>query len=160
MVVPLTTLDAATAAAIQAVAQAAYALEAERIGCADFPPLRESVDDLRQSIDRFLIFQQGGDIVGALSFDATSAPVVITRLVVEPAHLRRGVATALFDALERLLPGAGISASTAQANAPAVALYRRLGFVTDSLHGSPEGIPLIRLSRPMQAERNARSIQT
>lgn len=160
MVVQLTTLDAAIAAAIQAVAQAAYALEAERIGCADFPPLRESVEDLRQSADRFLIFQQAGGIAGALSFDATAAPVVITRLVVDPAHLRQGIATSLLTALERLLPEAAFSVSTAQANAPALALYRRWGFVTDSFHGSPEGIPLIRLSRPMQAERNARSIQT
>ena len=49
MITEATPTEYSVAAQIHAVAQAAYTLEAERIGCAEFPPLRESLDELRQS---------------------------------------------------------------------------------------------------------------
>jgi ribosomal protein S18 acetylase RimI-like enzyme len=133
------------AAQIHAVALAAYALEAERIGCADFPPLHESLDDLRGSSDRCLVFQDGGRIVAALSFDDAAEPVVITRLVVRPTHLRRGIATALLGELERRLPAAArIAVTTAEANMPAVSLYRGLGYAPVGVSMAAEGISLVR----------------
>jgi ribosomal protein S18 acetylase RimI-like enzyme len=129
---------------IHAVSQAAYALEAERIGCAEFPPLRETLDKLRQCSDTFLVFQQAGRIVGALAFDGTSDPVLITRLVVSPEHLRRGIATALLTELERRLPAVRLKVSTALANTAAVSLYERLGYSKAEVT-SAEGIALVRL---------------
>src|SRR5437016_4372315 len=99
MITEATPAEYSVAAQIHALAQAAYALEAERIGCAEFPPLRESLDELRQSSDSFLVFQQSGTIIGALSCDPNSDPVAITRLIVSPAHLRQGIATALLSEL-------------------------------------------------------------
>lgn len=148
MITEATPAELIVAAQIHAVAQAAYALEAERIGCADFPPLRESLNDLRQSPDRFLVFQRSGSIIGALSFDRSADSVTITRLVVSPAHLRQGIASALLSDLEqRLSPAAHLSVSTAQTNAPAIFLYQRLGFTPDRISNSPEGIPLVHLSK-------------
>jgi ribosomal protein S18 acetylase RimI-like enzyme len=138
--------DYSVAVQIHTVAQAAYTLEAERIGCAEFPPLRESVDELRQSSDSFLVFEQSGRIIGSLSFDRSTDPVAITRLVVSPAHLRQGIATALLSHLERRLPpGVRLSVSTAHANAPAVLLYQRLGYIPASVSTTSEGIPLLHL---------------
>ena len=132
------------AAQIHSVTRAAYALEAERIGCADFPPLRESIDELRESSDSFLVFQQSGNIIGALSFERSADRVTITRLVVSPAHLRQGVATALLAELERRLPPeARLIVSTAQANTPAVLFYERCGFTISTTDRSAEGIPLL-----------------
>ncbi len=148
MVTEATLAEDAVAAEIQEVAQAAYALEAQRIGCAEFPPLAESLEDLRQSPDTFLVFQQAGRIIGALSFDRSTDPVAITRLVVRPTHLRQGVATALLAELERrLAPTTRISVSTAQANTPAVCLYQRLGYLPTGASPSPEGIPLLHFSK-------------
>jgi ribosomal protein S18 acetylase RimI-like enzyme len=136
------------AAQIHAVAQAAYTLEAVQIGCADFPPLRESLNQLQQSSDRFLVFQQSGTIIGALSFDCSTDPVTITRLVVSPTHLRQGIATALLVDLEqRFSPPTHFSVSTAQANTPAVFLYQRFGYTTAGVSKSAEGIPLLHLSK-------------
>ena len=136
------------AAQIHAVAQAAYTLEAKLIGCTDFPPLLQSLDELRQSPDTFLVCHQSGRIVGALSFDRSTDPVTITRLVVSPTHLRQGVATALLSALEcRLPPKARLTVSTAQANTPALLLYQRLGYTIASVSNSAEGIPLLHLSK-------------
>ena len=148
MITEATPAEYSVAAQIHAVAQAAYTLEAERIGCAEFPPLRESLDDLRHSSDRFLVFQQSGSIVGALSFDPSSDPVAITRLVVSPTHLRQGIATALLSELEQRLSSATrLSVSTAQTNTPAVILYQQLGYTTAGISNSSEGIPLLHLSK-------------
>jgi ribosomal protein S18 acetylase RimI-like enzyme len=152
MITETTMSEDSVAAQIHAVAQAAYALEAERIGCADFPPLRESLADLRNSSDSFLVFRQAGSIVGALSFDRSTDPVAITRLVVSPRHLRQGIATALLIALERRLPPmARLAVSTAQANTPAILLYWRLGYTEASVSRSKEGIVLVQLAKTIVA---------
>ena len=131
---------------IHSVAQAAYALEAERIGCAEFPPLRESLDELRESTDRFLVFQQSERIIGALSFDRGTDSVTVTRLVVSPLRLRQGIASALLYAVEqRLSPNAQLSVSTAETNAPALLLYQRLGYIPAAKSKTSEGIPLLHL---------------
>lgn len=148
MITEATPSEDSVALQIRSVAQAAYALEAERIGCTEFPPLRESLDDLRQSTDHFLVFRQSDRIIGVLSFDCDQDPVTITKLVVSPAQLRQGIASALLREFEqRLSPGARIFVSTAQANRPAILLYRQFGYMTAGRSNSPEGIPLLHLSK-------------
>jgi len=148
MIRETTATEDSVATQIHALAQAAYALEAQRIGCADFPPLRESPNDFRQSGDTFHVFRQSGAIIGALSFDRGTDLVTITRLVVSPLHLRQGVATALLTDLERRLPPrARLTVSTAQANTPAIRLYQRLGYTLASSSKSAEGILLVHLTK-------------
>jgi ribosomal protein S18 acetylase RimI-like enzyme len=148
MITETTMSEDSVATQIHAVAQAAYALEAERIGCSDFPPLRESLEDLRNSSDSFLVFRQAGSIVGALSFDRGTDLVVITRLVVSPMHLRKGIATALLTDMERRLPTmARLTVSTGQANIAAICLYRRLGYAEANVTKSREGIVLVHLAK-------------
>jgi ribosomal protein S18 acetylase RimI-like enzyme len=154
MIRETTATEDSVATQIHALAQSAYALEAERIGCADFPPLRESLDDLRQSSDSFLVFERSGNIIGALSFDRGTNQVTITRLVVSPMHLRQGVATALLADLEkRLSPRARLAVSTAQANTPAIRLYQRLGYMVASVSRSMEGIILVHLTKSNETGR-------
>ncbi len=149
MITEATPAEDPIAAQIYALAQAAYTLEAKQIGCADFPPLRESLDDLRRSSDSFLVFRLSAEIVGALSFTRSANSLVITRLVVSPAHLRRGIATALHTRLEGMLAsGVRFTVSTAQSNTPAIALYHRLGYTEASFSTSAEGIPLLHLIKP------------
>lgn len=147
--------EASEAAQIHAVAQEAYALEAALIGCPEFPPLNESLEDLSRSGDTFLGFWKEGRIVGTLSFNRRTDPVVITRLVVSPGHLRQGIATALMTELMHGLSFAdSVSVSTAQANAPAVSLYRRFGFRSKCVSVSAEGISLVHLTKPARPVRH------
>ena len=146
MITDATPAEYSVAIQIHAMMQAAYTLEAERIGCAEFPPLRESVEELRQSSDSFLVFQQSGRIIGGLSFQRGTDTVAITRLFVSPGHLRQGIATALLSELEsRLVPMTRLTVSTAATNTPAISLYQRFGFTTASASTSAEGIPLLHL---------------
>src|SRR3954452_15404743 len=148
MITEATPSKHSVAAQIHTVAQAAYALEAEQIGCANFPPLHESLHELRRSSDSFLVFQQSGTIVGVLSFAPDTDPVLITRLVVSPAHLRQGIATALLADFERRLPPAArLTVSTAQSNTPAVSLYQQRGYTTAGVSSSPEGVTLLHLTK-------------
>lgn len=136
---------------IHALAQAAYRVEAGLIGCADFPPLRETADELRQSKDRFFVNRRGDEIVGVLSFDDTHPQIVITRLVVSPAWHRQGIATALLDVFHRVIGESdqprSVIVSTASSNLPAIRLYERFGYVRIRDSVSPEGIRLLALER-------------
>jgi len=144
MISEATPAEYSVAAEIHAVAQAAYALEADRIGCAEFPPLCESLDELRQSSDSFLVFQQSGSIIGGLSFHRNTDTVAITRLFVSPGHLRQGIATALLSELEsRLFPMTRLTVSTGAANTAAILLYKRFGFTAAGASTSAEGIALV-----------------
>ena len=146
MITDATPTEYSVAIQIHAMMQAAYTLEAERNGFAEFPPLRESLEELRQSSDSFLVFQQSGRIIGGLSFRRRTDTVAITRLVVGPEHLRQGIATALLSELEsRLFPMTRLTVSTAATNTPAISLYNRFGFTTASASASAEGIPLLHL---------------
>jgi GNAT superfamily N-acetyltransferase len=138
--------DDSLAEAIHALLQAAYALEAELIGCANFPPLHESMDDLKRSMDGFLVYLTG-KIRGVLAFDHSSpGEVMITRMVVCPHHLRQGIGTALLSQLERVTPrGTRIFVRTAEANVPAIRHYEKNGYAKSDRSVSVEGIPLVRL---------------
>lgn len=136
--------DPLIAAQLYTLQQQAYTLEAELIGCSEFPPLRESIEELSRSTNSFIGFASDGQMVGALSFCVSADNVTITRLLVSPHHLRRGIATALITELEqRIPPTAQLHVFTAHVNVPAVSLYKRLGFRVCSMSISREGITLV-----------------
>ncbi len=140
--------DPLIAAQLYSLQQQAYSLEALLIGCPEFPPLRESLEELSRSPDSFIAFISEGQLLGALSFSVSGNEVTLTRLIVRPRHFRRGIATALISDLEqRVQPAVTLLVSTAEANIPAVTLYKRLGFRVCSTSSSTEGIRLVHLSR-------------
>jgi ribosomal protein S18 acetylase RimI-like enzyme len=145
---------ASVAGQVHALQQAAYSVEAQRIGCRDFPPLRETLDALQGSSDRFLVFVEKGSIIGCLSYEWDGACAAITRLVVSPRHFRRGVASALLRTLESQLPVcSSIWAVTAELNEPAIRAYEKHGYQTASREISAEGIALRRLHKQLDAAR-------
>jgi len=118
---------------IYVLQRAAYSVEAQWIGSADFPPLRETIDALRHCADHFLVFVETGNIIGCLSYEQRGENVTITRLVVCPQHFRRGIASALLRQLESRLPlGSVVFASTADLNEPAIRAYEKQGYSTSA----------------------------
>lgn len=133
---PLDLTDDATAAAVHRVGRAAYAVEAGLIGFDGIPALRESLAEMRERPLRWLGIRghdgggEDGGLAGFLAWEEEGdGTVCVDRLCVDPAWFRKGVASQL---LRALLAGAPsdrpVTVTTGAANAPAAALYGRLGF--------------------------------
>ncbi|MGW6574104.1 GNAT family N-acetyltransferase [Streptomyces sp. NPDC054945] len=123
--------DDALATAVHRIGRAAYAVEAELIGFDGIPALGESLAEMRHTGLRWVgAFSGDGTLAGFLAWaPVPDRGVSIDRLCVDPAWFRRGVASLLLrHALTELFPGRPVEVTTGAANAPAVALYRRMGF--------------------------------
>jgi ribosomal protein S18 acetylase RimI-like enzyme len=145
---PLDLGDDATLAAVVALQRASYAVEAELIGAPSLPPLVETPEQVRASGETFLGASDGGTLLGAVSYRRDGDTVDIHRLVVSPAAFRRGIATALLDALEEREAGATRwIVGTGAANLPARALYERRGFAAAEERIVPGGVKWVRLER-------------
>lgn len=143
--------DAAVAQQIHAVLLPAYRQEAALLQAEDFPPLRRSSADLQASEDVFIGAWSGSTLCGALGVAADDEPGqwCITLLVVDPARQRRGIARALVQAALDHAPATAFAVATGAFNAPALALYRSLGFEVYR-RGSlgPQALPMVKLRRP------------
>ncbi len=128
---PLQHQDPAVAQQIHAVWTQAYAQEARLLGLSDFPPLQRTVAELQADGDAYLGARVSGTLVGALAFgpDPEGGQLLVSVLVVAPAAQRQGVARALLKHLLSLAGPWPVAVATAQANHPAVLLYKSLGFV-------------------------------
>jgi len=91
------------AAQIHTLQRAAYAVEAERIGCADFPPLRETIEVLQGSTDCFWCFSSVRISLAVFPTNALDERYDHSARRQSPAF-RRGIATALLRALGNRLP--------------------------------------------------------
>ena len=126
---PLDLADEAIARAVLALQREAYAVEAELIGADGIPQLTETLEELQAAgLDWLGTFDETG-LTGAVSWKVLDDGTVdIHRLVVAPRAFRRGIATALLDALDARFPGRHTAGLDRPANGPARELYRRRGF--------------------------------
>ena len=121
--------DRAVAERVLAIQHAAYAVEAELIGFDGIPPLHEDLADLMASTEYWLGRYAGDTLVGAVAYELPDNDTVdISRLIVDPAHARRGHGRALLDHLDQLESRPISVVSTGSANTPAVSLYKSRGY--------------------------------
>lgn len=125
------------------VQRLAYAVEAELIGFDGIPPLHESLDELRACDETFLGLYDEEGLAGAVSYRLDGSTVDICRLVVHPRAHRRGIASKLLDAV----PGGPQTVSTGTKNEPALALYRKRGFIEIGTREVAPGVTITDLSR-------------
>ena len=111
--------------ALLAVQRAGYAVEARLVGVEALPPQHETLEDLLGEC--LWVAEQRGAAVGLLGLEE-GRELVIARLVVAPASMRRGIGRALARHALALARGRAVRVGTAAANAPALALYASLGF--------------------------------
>ncbi|MBZ4322889.1 GNAT family N-acetyltransferase [Streptomyces sp. SCA2-4] len=140
--------DADIAAQVHRVGRRAYAVEAELIGFAGIPALRESLAELRAQPLRWLgALDEGGRVAAFVAWDEPGgeSAVDIHRVCVDPARFRHGLASRLLrHLLTELAPAGDALVSTGADNRPAVRLYERLGFVRV---GTFEPVPGLSLAR-------------
>lgn len=120
--------DLQLAHALLGVQQAAYAVEAALIGDDRIPSLHESVEELQAAKLLWLVVSLDGDIVGAVAWSESDDEIDIDRLIVAPPAHRRGIGSTLVSEVMHRAGTRRIMVSTGRENAPARALYERLGF--------------------------------
>ena len=129
MIRALDLTDVATAERVLEIQHLAYAVEAELIGFDGIPPLHEDLAALMSSAELWLGRYSDGDLVAAVAYELPNPETVeISRLIVDPAHARRGHGRALLDHLDDLEPRPVSLVSTGTANVPATSLYLSRGY--------------------------------
>ncbi|WP_294743900.1 GNAT family N-acetyltransferase [uncultured Exiguobacterium sp.] len=110
-------------AALLELQRLAYRVEARLLGTVHFPPLSETIDDIKAEQPNGFVYLLHNNVVGAITY----ADRTITRLVVDPVHFRQGIAQSL---LQHLLEHEHVKyVMTGARNHPALALYTRFDFI-------------------------------
>lgn len=133
-----------TVAELLALQRAAYAVEAGLIGSDAIPPLHDTERTLVAAGLTWYGIRDAAGLLGAVAVDAGPEVVDLDRLVVAPRAFRRGVGTALVRHVLDLAGRRRVEVSTGRDNAPARALYVRLGFVET---GEEEVVPGLWVTR-------------
>lgn len=142
--------DALLAQRLLRVQHDSYRVEAELIGVDTIPQLHETLEELIASrLDWIAVVEdeQGGaasGVLGALAWTGDDEAFEVERLIVSPAHFRRGIARALVTEGVALAAGRPVSVSTGRDNPPARRLYESVGFVHA---GDVEVAPGVHLAR-------------
>lgn len=148
MIRALDLADAAIAERVLVIQRLAYAIEAELIGFDGIPPLHEDLAGLMSSTELWLGRYSDGELVAAVAYELPDrATIEISRLVVDPAHARRGHGRALLDHLDELEPRPTSLVSTGTANTPATSLYLSRGYTADSETEIAPGITITHFRR-------------
>lgn len=119
------------AAAIVAVQIPAYRVEADLIGFDGIPALQDTPSAIMASNEYFVGYSEDGSLIGVISYESGEREIDICRLVVHPDHFRKGIASKLLRHVLELtaLSDKQVVVSTGRDNGPAVAFYKRYGFV-------------------------------
>ena len=129
---PIDQRELPVARAIHAVLLLAHAQEARLLQVKNLVPMAQAPEDLQHGPALFLGALRGDQLLACLSLvpdDDEPGQVAIGALVVHPAEQRRGLARALVSDALRRCAGQVVAVTTGALNAPALALYRGLGFV-------------------------------
>ncbi len=110
---------------ILAVQKAAYLQESLLIDYPDLPPLHETLSDIQDSSETFIVHQVDEKIGGVLSYSVEDKTLTITRLVVHPDFSRRGIGQALLGEVLRHPTVKHFVVRTAEKNFPAIKLYEK-----------------------------------
>lgn len=106
----------------------AYEVEAKIIDYADLPPLKETVESLKNCGETFFGFYEGEELCGAISVQFDDSILDIHRLIVSPRHFRRGIAQQLLNHVVQLYETNLVKVSTGARNVPAIQFYEKNGF--------------------------------
>ncbi|WP_410512331.1 GNAT family N-acetyltransferase [Paenibacillus sp. BR2-3] len=158
-IIKLNLLDDSTIDELWSLQHKAYRLEAELIGFHDIPPLMETRDMLRRSVEIFYgCLSEDGELLGAVATaEESPGKLTITRMMIDPEHFRKGIAGRLlnyvFDRYNRMEQ---FIVSTGKLNHPAVSLYTKYGFIAAGIEEVAPGVELVEFHRREETPKDGR----
>jgi ribosomal protein S18 acetylase RimI-like enzyme len=129
MIKRINILDTSLAKKILILQRKAYFIECELIKYYDIPSLKENLPQLMLSLESFIVFEQGFDILGMLSYEIQDDVLTICRLTTDPKYFRQGIAEELMRYIDKIECVKCVKVSTALLNFPAIKFYEKLGFL-------------------------------
>lgn len=121
--------DGKVAESILSIQIPAYKVEADLIGFNGIPQLLDTVENIKKSRELFLGKLDSSKLVGFISYEETAELIDICRLVVDPNHFRKGIASELLKYLLKVYANEKkVVVSTGAKNIPAITLYERNNF--------------------------------
>jgi ribosomal protein S18 acetylase RimI-like enzyme len=146
--------ERADAEAIVAIQRLAYESEARRYQNWQIPPLVETLDSVREQIERHVVLKAivDGRLVGSARGVVTDGVCEVRRLSVDPALQRRGIGSALIDAVERRFPDVdAFELYTGNRSLENLRLYERHGYRPVRTKALPGDVSLVFLRKPAPA---------
>lgn len=128
------------AVALLRLQRSSYALEAELLGDDRIPPLQEDEVRLTAWRGNWRTAWDGVDLVGAIAWAEHDDHLDIEKVMVSPAAMRRGIASALLAQVLDEAHGREVVVATGRDNTPGVELYAKHGFDVDGDEQVPPGI--------------------
>lgn len=109
----------------------AYQSEAALFGTQDIPPLKQTLDEVREEFEGGLILKmvgEDGKIIGSVRVQEKDGTVYIGKLMVHPDYRRRGYGKQLLKEIERRFPNRWLELFTSTKSSNNIKLYRSLGY--------------------------------
>ncbi len=116
--------------AILSLQSLAYQSEAILLQNFSIPPLRQTLAELEAEFESRIILKavENGEIIGSVRARQENGTAYIGKLIVHPAHQRKGIGTQLLYAIEQAAPASRYELFTSNKSEKNIRLYERVGY--------------------------------
>ncbi len=108
----------------------AYQSEAALFGNKDIPPLKETLEELKEEFRNGVILKMvsDGKIIGSVRAHEENGTVYIGKLMVHPDHRCRGYGSMLLSGIEKRMPAGRYELFTSTRSEENIRLYQKAGY--------------------------------
>lgn len=116
---------------ILALQYIAYQSEARLFNSMDIPPLKQTIDEVRNEFDNGIFLKavdESGNIIGSVRAYEKDNTVYIGKLMVQPNMQKKGLGTKLLLEMEKQYPNKRYELFTSTKSISNIRLYEKLGY--------------------------------
>ncbi|TMM53912.1 GNAT family N-acetyltransferase [Maribacter algarum] len=147
MIQELNHKDVLVARKIRSLFQVSYAVEADLLNAIDFPPLKRSLANFLKSSTGFYGYFENNELAAVAEIENKNNNTHIQSLVVDPYYFRQGIGKKLVAFVFDTYNTPTFSVETGLTNLPAIALYKKFGFIEIKQWETNHGIRKVRFEK-------------
>jgi len=108
----------------------AYQTEAELFQSQDIPPLKQTLEEVKQEYQdgKILVVKKENRIIGSVRMKEENGTIYIGKLMVHPDYRRQGIGSKLLYEVEHLYPGKRYELFTSTRSVDNIRLYTQVGY--------------------------------